>query len=56
MARTCVENVGATDAWKNVEGEIIPQKKEWMSMYKMVGQCGDVGQRMEGTEMAGGEL
>ena len=56
MARTCVENVGGTDAWKNVEGGIIPQKKEWMSMYKMVGQCGDVCQRLERIEVAGGEL
>ena len=28
MARACGENVGGTDDWKNVEGEIVLQKKE----------------------------
>jgi hypothetical protein len=41
MARACGYNVGGTDALKNVEGEIILQKKEGMTMYKMVGRCGD---------------
>jgi hypothetical protein len=42
MARTEAENVGGTNAQKNVEGKIILQKKEGMTTYKMVGQWGDV--------------
>jgi hypothetical protein len=41
------ENIGRTDAQKNVEGKIVLQKKQEMTMYKIAGQCGDGGQRLE---------
>jgi hypothetical protein len=37
MARTFGERVGGTDAYRNVEGEIILQKKEGTTTYKMDG-------------------
>jgi hypothetical protein len=52
MARTQERNVRGTDALKNSEAEIILQKKEGTSTYKIVrhcgdGPCGDGGQRLE---------
>ena len=47
MARSRGENIGGTDAQKNVEGKIVLQKKQETTMYKIAGQCGDGGQRLE---------
>jgi hypothetical protein len=47
MPRACEANVRGTDAKKNVEGEIILQKKDGSPTYKMAGQCGDGGQRLK---------
>jgi hypothetical protein len=52
VARTCGENVRATDAQKNVEGGIILQKKKGLTKYKMAGKCGDVCQE-PGEDRAG---
>jgi hypothetical protein len=41
MTGTRGENVGETDVRKNVEWEIIVQKKEGATTYKMEGQRGD---------------
>jgi hypothetical protein len=47
MARTREENIGEMDDKKNVEEKIILQKKEGITTYKMGGQCGDKGHRLE---------
>jgi len=41
MARVRGENVERTDAWKNVKGKFILNKKAGTTVYKVAGQCTD---------------